>query len=143
MAAAGVCIGYFICYGSTRFSNSLSWRTPYIIQSGIAFILTTCCFILSESPRWLVSKGRRDEAIRAIERLHISTAEAEKDFLCTVAQENPSLSLWKSFLLLFRRGYRARTILALFLLGMVQLSGIDGILYVRYLLLINIFFFLD
>ncbi|KAK6074014.1 polyol transporter 2-like protein 1 [Seiridium cupressi] len=39
------------------------------------------------------------------------------------------LSPWQSLALLFRRGYRSRTILALFILGMVQLSGIDGVLY--------------
>jgi len=44
-------------------------------------------------------------------------------------EQRPSLSAWRGFLLLFRRGYRARTILALFILGMVQLSGIDGVLY--------------
>jgi len=36
----------------------------------------------------------------------------------------------KAIVTIFRRQYRAKTILALFVLGMVQLSGIDGVLYV-------------
>jgi len=55
-------------------------------------------------------------------------AEAEKDVLRN-PEQRPSLSAWQGFLLLFRKGYRARTILALFVLGMIQLSGIDGVLY--------------
>jgi len=55
--------------------------------------------------------------------------EAEKDMLSAQNEQQMSLSAWQGFTLLFKKGYRARTILALFVLGMVQLSGIDGVLY--------------
>jgi MFS family permease len=130
MAAVGVCLGYFVCYGSTKLSSTMSWRAPYIIQVAISIILLVCCFVLPESPRWLISQGKREETIRSIRNLDISTAEVEMDFLREENQQNPSLSLWNSLMLAFRGGYRARTLLALFILGMVQLSGIDGVLYV-------------
>ncbi|KAF2665645.1 general substrate transporter [Microthyrium microscopicum] len=129
LATTGVCLGYFICYGTTLVTNQFSWRAPYIVQSAVAVMLMACCIVLPESPRWLVGKGRKEEAIASIKKLGVSMAEAEHDFLGSQNQEATSLSLWHSFSLLFRRGYRARTILALFLLGMVQLSGIDGVLY--------------
>jgi hypothetical protein len=130
MAAVGVCLGYFVCYGSTKLSSTMSWRAPYIIQVAVSIILLVCCFVLPESPRWLISQGKREETIRSIRKLDISMAEDEMDFLREENQQNPSLSLWNSLMLAFRSGYRARTLLALFILGMVQLSGIDGVLYV-------------
>jgi MFS family permease len=129
MATAGVCVGYFICYGTAHIGSSMSWRLPYIFQGSIGAGLVLGCLLLPESPRWLIVHGRRTEAIKALDRLNFSMVEAEKDILNS-NEQRPSLSAWQGFLLLFRRGYRARTILALFVLGMVQLSGIDGVLYV-------------
>lgn len=70
--------------------------------------------------------------MRAIERLGIMSAEAEKDILraaSTVSQAQKT-SFVESLVIIFRKQYRGRTMLALFVLGMLQLSGIDGILYV-------------
>jgi len=76
----------------------------------------------------LILHGQRTEALKSLERLNFSMAEAEKDIL-RPQEQGPSLSGCQGFLLLFRRGYRSRTMFALFILGMVQLSGIDGVLY--------------
>jgi MFS family permease len=132
MSTAGVCVGYFICYGTVHIGSSMSWRLPYIFQAAIGVALALSCLWLPESPRWLVVHGRRTDAVKALDRLDFSMIEAEKDILSS-NEQRPSLSAWQGFLLLFRRAYRARTILALFVLGMVQLSGIDGVLYVSVL----------
>lgn len=125
----GIALGYFTCYGSIYIKSSFSWRIPFIIQIVISAILTVCCFVLPESPRWLQIQGRREEALRAIKQLDLNIIEAER-IIITTASQNTSLTLWQSFLILFRKAYRPRTVLALFILGMVQLSGIDAILYV-------------
>jgi MFS family permease len=130
MATSGVCFGYFLCYGTVHLSSSIAWRVPYIMQAILGLIMVGICTRLPDSPRWLVHHGRRIEALEALQRLDFGMAEAEKDILSTQNEQNMSLSAWQGFLLLFKRGYRARTVLALFVLGMVQLSGIDGVLYV-------------
>ncbi|TEA16579.1 Sugar transport protein MST8 [Colletotrichum sidae] len=130
MATAGVCMGYFVAYGTADIESDLAWRLPYVVQGVCAVMFALASLVLPESPRWLLLHGRRADAIRALERLDFSAAEAERDFLSSAQdQQQLSLSPRQSFLLLFRRGYRARTMLALFILGMIQLSGIDGILY--------------
>lgn len=129
MATLGVCVGYFCCYGTAGTESSLAWRLPYIIQVSVAAALALVCLTLPESPRWLVLQGRGDEARTALTLLDFDMAEAQRDFL-SATQEQPSLSNRQSFALLFRRGYRSRTLLALFLCSAVQLSGIDAITYV-------------
>ncbi|KAF1993729.1 general substrate transporter [Amniculicola lignicola CBS 123094] len=128
-AAAGVCLGYFTCYGSIRITSSLSWRVPFIIQAIQAAILTCLCLFLPPSPRWLIQHGKRSKALKAIERLGISQVEAEKDILNPIHQQTAAPSTVEGIIMIFRRQYRARTILALFILGMIQLCGIDGVLY--------------
>lgn len=133
MATAGICIGYFTCYGSVYLhGSSMAWRLPFIIMVAMSLILIGCCMRLPESPRWSMSRGDQPAALDALRRLDFSMVEAESSFMSVgaVMEQRVSLTPWQSFAILFRRGYRARTILALFVLGMVQLSGIDGVLYV-------------
>ncbi|KAF2786693.1 general substrate transporter [Melanomma pulvis-pyrius CBS 109.77] len=128
-AAAGVCLGYFTCYGTVQLSSSLSWRLPFILQSVFALLLASFCVFLPTSPRWLVLHGQRARALKEIDRLNISHVEAEKDILNVQHEHSAEVSTLDGFLMIFRRNYRARTVLALFVLGMVQLCGIDGVLY--------------
>ena len=88
------------------------------------------CLWLPTSPRWLLLHNRRDEALKAIARLDISQAEAEKDILRPTVPAPPRKFAVKDFLTIFKREYRGRTMLGLFILGVIQLCGIDGVLYV-------------
>lgn len=133
MSTAGICIGYFTCYGSVYIrESSMAWRLPFIIMVLMSVVLIGCCTKLPESPRWSMSRGDQPAALDALRRLDFSMAEAERTFMSAgaTAEQRVSLTLWQSITILFRRGYRTRTVLALFVLGMVQLSGIDGVLYV-------------
>ncbi|KAF2816110.1 general substrate transporter [Mytilinidion resinicola] len=125
----GLCGGYFTCYGSTKIVSSISWRLPYIIQAAFAFTLAVSTWFLPTSPRWLMLSGKRVAALKEIDRLNLSRVEAEKDFLNSTNEIHAAPSTLEGFLIIFRRQYRARTMLALFILGMVQLSGIDGVLF--------------
>ena len=130
MAAFGLCAGYFTCYGTIHIRTTLSWRIPFIIQGAIGFTLAMSCLWLPTSPRWLLLHNRRDEALKAIARLDISQAEAEKDILRPTVPAPPRKFAVKDFLTIFKREYRGRTMLGLFILGVIQLCGIDGVLYV-------------
>lgn len=130
MCATGVCAGYFTCFGSVRIASSLSWRTPYIIQAVLGAMLASFCLYIPSSPRWLLHKGRREEALRSLERLTIEKEEAEKDILAPISSVTQPKTGLQGYLEIFEKEYRGRTLLGLFMLGILQLSGIDGVLYV-------------
>lgn len=132
MATAGICAGYFTCYGTIHIESTISWRLPFIVQTVLGVGLALSCMYLPNSPRWLIHQGKQDEAIRAADRLKLSRAEVEKDILSMSREEARHRSPWRGFTAIFRPQYRARTTLGLFILGMVQLCGIDGVLYVRW-----------
>ncbi|TGO22420.1 hypothetical protein BPAE_0169g00280 [Botrytis paeoniae] len=129
MCTAGVCAGYFTFFGSARLESSMSWRAPFIIQSLLTVVLAAFCAYLPDSPRWLLHKGRREEALRALERLGIEKEEAEKDILIPLPVAVDVKKGIRGFLRIFEKEYRSRNFLAVFLLGALQLSGIDGVLY--------------
>lgn len=129
---AGICAGYFTCYGSSHLQSNFSWRMPAIVAAVLASILTVTCWFLPQSPRWLLWHNQRDKAIRELERLDFDRFEAEKDFLGPAAAQHnqqPDTS-FASIARIFKKQYRSQTLLALLYLGMCQLSGIDGVLYV-------------
>ena len=130
MAAVGVCAGYFTCYGSIKIDSSISWRLPFIFMAVIGIVLAISCFYLPPSPRWLFVNDRREDAMRSLARLDIPRIEVERDMSKLTARSASELSTWQGIRSIFQRKYRLRTILGLFVLGMVQLSGIDGVLYV-------------
>ena len=132
MASLGIVAGYFTSYGSIHIDSSISWRLPFILMAAVAVLLVVSCFYLPDSPRWLLLHGRREQALHEIERLEVSRVEAEKDILTSQLSARPNSTSWKSLLLMFQPQYRFKTILGLFVLGMVQLSGIDGVLYVSH-----------
>lgn len=129
-SAAGVCGGYFTCYGSIHIHGSMAWRLPYVVMAAIAAIMAFGSIFLPESPRWLILHGKREKALKELDRLDFSQVEAEKDVLRPTEQA-PEVTGWIDGLkLIFKRGNRSKTFLAVFMLGVVQLSGIDAVLYV-------------
>lgn len=128
----GICLGYFTCYGSIEIDNSWSFRVPFVIEAILSAALAGFCLILPSSPRWLLMKERRAEAEASLERLNFSRVEVEKDFLnSTQRADAPPKNPFEAFFVIFRKEYRLRTFLALFVLGMAQLSGIDGVMCER------------
>jgi DNA-directed RNA polymerase III subunit RPC2 len=131
--------------------SSLSWRLPFILLASLSMIFSVSSFLwLIPSPRWLSIRGRRAEASAAWDKLGIGHAEREKAEIeqstelrdtsasteainhqdIAAAAPSEGRPVKDSFLDVFKGDVRTRTGLAIFLMGMQQLSGIDGVLYV-------------
>lgn len=60
----GFCLSNWVTYGFsfTGANNPIAWRIPLALQFIFIFVIYATVPWLPESPRWLVSKGRYDEA---------------------------------------------------------------------------------
>ena len=146
MICLGLVAGYISCYGTVNVAGSLSWRLPFIILTALSFfyVLTTL-FLLPASPRWLIIHGRETEAektwdifgVKHEDRQNLEN-ETQGDgaiaYDGSIANESPQhledREKHASFLDVFSRDVRERTTLAVFLMGFLQLCGIDAVLYV-------------
>ena len=84
---------------------SLGWKWMFLIGGGAGLLMLPLFFKLNESPRWLISKGRFDQAERIVEEL-----EAATDVRMPVAMvvSKPKVKAdWKE---LFSPFYRWRTL---------------------------------
>jgi len=67
-AGSILCTGITIATG--RLESTRSWRAPLAIQIVAAGILAIFSLLLPESPRWLLSVGRKEEALHILARYH-------------------------------------------------------------------------
>ncbi|WP_047154712.1 MFS transporter [Aneurinibacillus tyrosinisolvens] len=85
---------------------SLGWKWMFLIGGVGGFLVFLLFFQLRESPRWLISKGRFDEAERVIEEIEAST-----DKRLPVTMNAPQAIIKGDWKELFSSFYRGRTLL--------------------------------
>lgn len=65
----GICIAYWITYGTQYIASEWSWRLPFLLQLVPGFVLGTGIVFFPFSPRWLVGVGRDQDALSSLCRL--------------------------------------------------------------------------
>ncbi|WP_248930685.1 MFS transporter [Paenibacillus hamazuiensis] len=84
---------------------SLGWKWMFLIGGAGGLVVFLLLFTLRESPRWLISKGRFEEADRVIKEIEAST---DKRIPVTItAPQSVAKGNWKE---LFSSFYRTRTL---------------------------------
>ena len=57
-------------------NNSWAWRIPSLLQGFMPLIQVLFVYLLPESPRYLILKGKHDEARRVLVKYHANGDEA-------------------------------------------------------------------
>lgn len=65
----GAIIAAWTCFGMVEYTSETSWRVPTALQALMPFIQIGGVWFLPESPRWLCSKGRFDEAFGVLAKV--------------------------------------------------------------------------
>lgn len=82
--AVGTLVAYWIDFGLSYAPGSVSWRLPISLQIVFAAFVTIFMIGLPESPRYLITKGRVDEARYVISQLKdcsINDAEVSEEVI--------------------------------------------------------------
>ena len=146
----GFSLSNWMTYGlSFVKDSSVQWRFPLAFQLLFAFILFGTVPFLPESPRWLLKRGREEEAIHVLCALHGSeftpgnlpaeVQEQHDDILETIETERAHAKSWRQ---LVRKEVGGPANLRRIILGagtqaMQQFSGINVVSYYFPLVLQN------
>ncbi|RCI06295.1 hypothetical protein CU098_002620 [Rhizopus stolonifer] len=70
MSSFGQVVGYFVTFGTSYVASDWSWRGPWLLHIIICIIVGITVTFLPYSPRWLIDKGRNEEAKAVLSELH-------------------------------------------------------------------------
>jgi MFS family permease len=121
-----------IIYGIYESTSNWAWRGAILAELFAPTLSMLCLPFVPESPRWLVSRGRKDEAFDILVKMHASTPESAgvvKEEFEQIVQtiefekhaEESGANSWKA--LLATPSDRKRFLIALLLNIFFQVSG--------------------
>ncbi|KAG2234162.1 general substrate transporter [Thamnidium elegans] len=131
-ASVGTIVGYFVNFGTSYLTNDWAWRLPFLIQLVVCVLLASVYF-LPFSPRWLIDKGRKEEALHVIAKLHESTIidpEVLNEYNCICEEIEVERSFGsRTYIECFRGTNLKRTMFALFTGNGAAFTGTYSISY--------------
>jgi SP family xylose:H+ symportor-like MFS transporter len=124
----GILAAFFSNYWIAGFRlGEAEWRWMFGVEGLPAAAFFLLLFLTPQSPRWLVGRGRADEAAAVLARMGGDAAAVEVE----VREIRRSLDLEHHRLAesLFEPAYRRPVLLAIAIAAFNQLSGINAVLY--------------
>ncbi|KAF2169511.1 hypothetical protein M409DRAFT_64631 [Zasmidium cellare ATCC 36951] len=136
MLGVGGVVGSWLSYGTfVSFTDSRQWRIPFGVQIVPAAIIASMIFLFPESPRYLIAKGKSDEGLKTLARLHANGNIADPFMLAeydqiqtqvTFEREREAKSLKELFST--KSSFR-RVMLACGIQAATQMTGVSAIQY--------------
>ncbi|CAI7578219.1 hypothetical protein N7533_000417 [Penicillium manginii] len=123
-----------IAFSTLSIQNSWSWRIPCLMQILYPALQLVAVCVIPESPRWLVSKGRKGQALAMLTRYHGNgnredvVVQEQYDQICSsisAEEDLKSASQWSAFL---RTKGDAHRLAICILLGFMQEWTGNGII---------------
>ncbi|KAE8143815.1 MFS sugar transporter [Aspergillus pseudotamarii] len=133
--ALGITVAYFFAFGMDFVGGAIAWRLPIAAQILPAFIISIVLFGLPETPRWLIERGRVDEAVQVMCQVYGVGPEDEsvqhetREILGALANESEVDFHWSRLFKNDRVQTRRRVGLALLVLSFNQWVGINVVVF--------------
>ncbi|KAJ5245052.1 hypothetical protein N7489_005148 [Penicillium chrysogenum] len=133
----GAILASWASYGTQKHLNTSewSWRVPSIIQAGLPIVQILLWWLVPESPRWLVAKGRIQEAEELLARFHTAGDTSHpliqfemSEIVSTIEMESQAAETkWST--LVKTPGNRKRTFIAVCVGAFAQWNGVAVVSY--------------
>ena len=125
-----IVLGVLIAYGSIFFLGSMGlgaieWRWKLGVQAVPAFVFLAMLFFIPRSPRWLMMKGKREEAAVVLGKIGVADVPSQMSAI----QESLREEILGKAAPLFVRSLRKPVLLAITIAMFNQLGGINALWY--------------
>ncbi|KAH8177915.1 sugar transporter domain-containing protein [Sarocladium implicatum] len=127
----GTLIAAGICYGTEELDSTFAWRIPSLVQAAPSIFCFVVLFFVPESPRWLISHDRHDEALEILSIVNGGNADEVqvqyREIADTIAFESEqSVSMGQA---LAKKTNRKRLLIVTVFSAIVMLPGTNIITF--------------
>ena len=123
----GILSSYLIDYA---FAHAGGWRWMFGIGAVPALALGIGIMLMPSSPRWLMMKGRRKDAGRALARIRGSAKDVDADSDPELQEIGDNVARPKTgYAILLRPEFRPPLIIGIVLAALQQVTGINTVIY--------------
>jgi sugar porter (SP) family MFS transporter len=143
---SGVCIAFYVTYGTRNMAGEVAFRLPFGLQMVSATILGVGLMMYPYSPRWLALVGRKEECLQSLKRLRglpETDSRVQTEYTAILAEVDVEMSLQEKhhpgasgfklemlgWLDLLKKKMWRRTAVACGVTFFQQFSGINGFIY--------------
>lgn len=127
MITIGILVSYFSDFLFANDANPSCWRPMFYVGVIPALILLIGMFFMPESPRWLFSKGRGQQALEILRRTEGEAAESVAETIQNeIEKDNQQSAGWKDLL---RKEWKYPLLIAVGIMFIQQFVGINTVIY--------------
>ncbi len=127
MVTIGILVSYFSDWIFASETNPACWRPMFYVGVIPAVILLVGMFFMPESPRFLLSMGKEEEALAVLGKTEGSHAsDVMTAIRAEIVKDRSNDSSWKD---VFRREWRFPLIIAVCIMFIQQFVGINTVIY--------------
>jgi SP family xylose:H+ symportor-like MFS transporter len=127
----GIVVVYFVNYfialqGDAHWNLNIGWRWMFGSEIIPSILYLVFIFLIPESPRWLLQKGKSEQAVAVLEKINAAedVAQVQSEIQNSLEQEDKGQ--WKN---LMNPIYKKALFVGIGLSILQQLTGINAILY--------------
>ncbi|KAH7001013.1 sugar transporter [Ilyonectria destructans] len=132
----GSLLAAWVTYGTRNYDDSWSWRIPSMLQIAIPIVALPAALLIPESPRYLISKGRKEEARQILRKFHAGGEENSalvdfelEEIECVIREESDIASSTSWGDLFNTPGNRHRAAISITLGVFAQWNGVGVVSY--------------
>ncbi|KAL4875725.1 general substrate transporter [Aspergillus karnatakaensis] len=98
----GALITAGVTYRTAEFNSTWAWRTPSLLQGFWSLLCISVLPFIPESPRWLISQGRYQEALKVLAQVnsdgdesHASVVEQHREIMDAMERDDSTIGRMK------------------------------------------------
>lgn len=130
---AGSVVVAAVCLGTHKITSNWSWQIPIILQIPVALLYAGGLALFPESPRWLLNKGREEDARRSFAKFYSRSPDSQE--VLDQVQEIKNVIEFErgtrnnlTWLEIFHAKYIRRTLVAAWCITCGSLTGINFVI---------------